>query len=338
MKTCCTYIGVDVSKENLDVFVPAEDNAAKGELKQLPNEIKGFRALRTMARKRKAIVCFEPTGGYELELISFMHRYGVSVAYTEAFRVRRFAEAEGTFAKNDHIDAKLISRFAQKMGVKLIEEKEMSTIELKRRAKLRQQFIDMRTMMIARQETEQDMTVRKMLRDEARRFSKLIAQLEKECAKVVAADERMKELDRRFQLVGGMGSTTSSVVLSSLPEIGKLPDEKLFMLVGIAPIEKQSGKQEWQRRIWGGRKDVRNALYMAATSCIIWNSRLSAYYRKKRAEGHPHKWCMVPMMRKLLSLLNRIARDPSFVPTPEPKEFREAQVKQLKVGRKCRVS
>ena len=336
MKTYCMHIGVDVSKEKLDVFIPAKDNTAKGESKQLANEIKGFRELRAIARKLNAIVCFEPTGGYELELISFMHRFGVPVAYTEAFRVRRFAEAEGSFAKNDRIDAKVISRFAQKMGVKVLEEKEITTIELKRRARLRQQFIDMRTMMIARQETEQDKVVRKMLQEEVKHFSKLITQLEKECEKVISEDKHMKELDQRFQLVGGVGPLTTSVILSSLPEIGKLSDAKLFMLVGIAPIEKQSGKQEWQRRIWGGRRDVRNALYMAATSGIIWNSRLSAYYQRKRSEGHPHKWCMIPMMRKLLSLLNRIARDPSFMPIPEPKAFREMQVKSLKLGRRTK--
>ena len=82
--------------------------------------------------------------------------------------------------------------------------------------------------------------------------------------------------------------------------------------------------------VWGGRKDVRNALYMAAVASIKWNAILGGYYCKKRAEGHPHKWAIVPTMRKLLSLLNRIARDPGFTPMPEP----ESTKQNANVGRK----
>ena len=105
---------------------------------------------------------------------------------------------------------------------------------------------------------------------------------------------------------------------------------KLFRFVGIAPEEKQSGTKEWVRRIWGGRKDVRNALYMATLASIQWNDILGSYYRKKRAEGNPHNWSMIPTMRKLLSLLNRIARDPAFVPKAEP----DSTKKNAKAGRK----
>ena len=89
-----------------------------------------------------------------------------------------------------------------------------------------------------------------------------------------------------------------------------------------------------QRRLWGGRKDVRNALYMACIASIMWNSTLGAYYRKKRADGHPHKWAIVPTMRKLLSLLNRIARDPAFSPRPEP----ESTKRNANAGRKRKAA
>ena len=118
------------------------------------------------------------------------------------------------------------------------------------------------------------------------------------------------------------------------PEIGRLSDSKLNRLAGIAPEEKSSGTKEWQRRIWGGRKDVRNALYMATTAGLQWNSILNDYYRKKRAEGHPHKWAMIPTMRKLLSLLNRIARDPNFNPIPEPESTKD----NARAGRKKKTA
>ena len=141
-------------------------------------------------------------------------------------------------------------------------------------------------------------------------------------------------LKERFTAIGGVGDLTAISILSSLPEIGTLPDGKLNRLVGIAPEEKQSGTKEWQRRIWGGRKDVRNALYMAAVASIKWNAILGGYYHKKRAEGHPHKWAIVPTMRKLLSLLNRIARDPSFIPMPEP----ESTKQNANVGRRKKAA
>ena len=324
------HIGVDVSKEKLDVYVPAEKEGGRPTTTEVDNSIEGFRKLRDMARKAKATVCVEPTGGYELELIAFMHKFDVAVAYADALRVRQFARAEGSFSKNDTIDAALISRFADKIGVRILEEQDVETVELKRKAKFRQTLMDSRKAMTCRLETEIDREMKAMIKEQIKHLDKLIDKAEKSCLETVAKNPEMDTLRKRFTGVGGVGDLTAISILAGLPEIGKLSDQKLNRLVGIAPEEKQSGTKEWQRKIWGGRKDVRNALYMAVTASLIWNSKLKAYYRKKRAEGHPHKWAMVPTMRKLLSLLNRIARDPSFVPDPEP----ESTKKNANVGRK----
>ena len=327
-------IGVDVSKEKLDVYVPATKEGARPTTAEVENNVKGFRKLRDLARKAEGMVCVEPTGGYELELVAFMHKFGVAVAYADALRVRQFARAEGSLAKNDTIDAALISRFADKIGVRLLEKQDVEAVELKRKAKFRQALMDARTAMICRLETEIDAEMKSMLREQVKHLNKLIAKAEKSCLEAVARNEPMDTLRKRFVQVGGVGDVTAIAVLAGLPEIGRLSDEKLNRLVGIAPEEKQSGTKEWQRKIWGGRKDVRNSLYMATTASLIWNSKLKAYYHKKKAEGHPHKWCMVPTMRKLLSLLNRIARDPDFVPDPEPESTR----KNAPVGRKRKAA
>ena len=312
------HIGVDVSKEKLDVYVPAVKEGDRPTTTEVDNSIEGFRKLRDLARKAKATICVEPTGGYELELIAFMHKFDVAVAYADALRVRQFARAEGSLSKNDTIDAALISRFADKIGVRVIEEQDVEAVELKRKAKFRQTLMDSRTAMICRLETEIDQEMRAMIKEQVKHLDKLIDKAEKSCLETVAKNAEMDALRTRFTDVGGVGDLTAISILAGLPEIGKLSDQKLNRLVGIAPEEKQSGTKEWQRKIWGGRKDVRNALYMAVTASLIWNSKLKAYYHKKKAEGHSHKWCMVPTMRKLLSLLNRIARDPNFVPDPEP--------------------
>ena len=318
MKSEMVHIGVDVSKERLDVFVPAQKEGMRPTAKELVNGVAGFRELRDLARKARATVCVEPTGGYELELIAFLHRFGVPVAYADALRVRQFAKAEGCLSKNDSIDAALISRFADKIGVRILEERDVEAVELKRRAKFRQTMSDSRTAMISRLETEVDPDMKALLKDQIRSMDRLIAKAERLCLAAVRGNDRMNALCERFTQVGGVGAITAISILAGLPEIGTLSDGKLNRLVGISPEENQSGSKERLRRIWGGRQDVRNALYMAATASLLWNSILGAYYRKKRAEGHPHKWAMVPTMRKLLSLLNRIARDPGFTPKPEP--------------------
>ena len=328
------HIGVDVSKEKLDIYVPAAREGVRPTTAEVDNNIEGFRALRDLARKAKATVCVEPTGGYELELIAFMHKFGVAVAYADTLRVRQFARAEGSLSKNDTIDAALISRFADKIGVRLVEEQDVEAVELKRKAKFRQTLKDSRTVMICRLETEIDADMKAMLREQVKHLDKLIDKAERSCLETVAKNAEMDALRVRFTEVGGVGDLTAISILAGLPEIGKLSDQKLNRLVGIAPEEKQSGTKEWQRKIWGGRKDVRNALYMSTTAALTWNSRLGAYYRKKRAEGHPHKWCVVPTMRKLLSLLNRIARDPNFVPDPEP----ETTKKNANVGRRKKAA
>lgn len=330
MKSDTVHIGVDVSKEKLDVYVPARKEGLRPETKEVDNSTEGFRELRDLARKAGATVCVEPTGGYELELVAFMHRFGVPVAYADALRVRQFARAEGNLSKNDAVDAALTSRFADKIGVRVLGPTDIDAVELKRKTKFRQTMMDSRTALISRLETEVDADIRLMMKEQIKHLDRLIDRMERSCLDTVSKNEEMDTLRNRFTKVGGVGDLTAISILAGLPEIGKLSDEKLNRLVGISPEQRQSGTKEWQRRIWGGRKDVRNALYMAATASLQWNSILGGYYRKKRAEGHPHKWAMVPTMRKLLSLLNRIARDPDFSPKPEP----ESTKKNARAGRK----
>ena len=334
MKSYTVHIGVDVSKEKLDVYVPARKEGLRPETREMDNGKEGFRQLRDLARKAGGVVCVEPTGGYELELVAFMHKFGVPVAYADALRVRQFAKAEGSLSKNDSIDAALISRFAEKIGVRALEPADIDAVELKRKTKFRQTMIDSRTALVCRLETEVDADIRSMMKEQVAHLDRLIGRMERSCLATVAGNEGMDALRARFTKVGGVGDLTAISILAGLPEIGKLPDEKLNRLVGISPEQRQSGTREWQRRIWGGRKDVRNALYMAATASIQWNSIIGGYYRRKRAEGHPHKWSMVPTMRKLLSLLNRIARDPNFTPMQEPEPTRL----NAKAGRKKKVS
>ncbi len=327
-------MGIDVSKEKLSVYIPAAKEGARPVSVEVNNSVEGFKQIRVFARKAKATVCVEPTGGYELDLIAFMLKSNVAVAYADAFRVRKFAQAEGNLSKNDTIDAALISRFADAIGVRLLEQKDINAVELKRKAKFRQTMMDMRTILINRLETETDSEMKDLFKKQIKHLEKIIAKMEKSCLESISKNERMSSIHQRFIQVSGIGNVTTIAILSNLPEIGTLSDEKLYRLAGLAPKEDKSGTKEKCNKIWGGRKDARNALYMATTASLQWNVILGTYYRKKRAEGRQHKWAMIPTMRKLLSLLNRIARDPTFVPKPEP----ESTKKNANAGRKKKAA
>ena len=254
------HIGVDVSKAKLDVYVPATEEGARPTAAEVGNDIEGFRRLRDVARRAKA---------------------GVRVAYADALRVRQFARAEGRLSKNDSIDAALIPRFADKIGVRILDERDVDSVELKRRAKFRQAMIDSRTAIIRRIETETDAEMRRMPRGQVPHLDRIIRKAGSLCIETVRRNGDLNGKLARFTAVGGVGDVTAISILASLPEIGKLPDAKLNRLVGLAPEERQGGTREWRRRIRGGRKDVRNALYMASVAAITWNSRLGAYYPRR---------------------------------------------------------
>ena len=156
--------------------------------------------------------------------------------------------------------------------MRVLEAQEVEAVELKRKAKFRQTMVDSRTAMINRLETEIDPEMKALLKEQIRLAGRIIDKAERLCLDTVKKNDRMNSLKERFTAIGGVGDLTAISILSSLPEIGTLSDGKLNRLVGIAPEEKQSGTKEWQRRIWGGRKDVRNALYMAAVASIKWNA------------------------------------------------------------------
>ena len=181
MKSDTVHIGVDVSKEKLDVYVPARKEGLRPETKEVDNSTEGFRELRDLARKAGATVCVEPTGGYELELVAFMHKFGVPVAYADALRVRQFARAEGNLSKNDAVDAALISRFADKIGVRVLGPTDIDAVELKRKTKFRQTMMDSRTALISRLETEVDADIRLMMKEQIKHLDRLIDRMERSC-------------------------------------------------------------------------------------------------------------------------------------------------------------
>lgn len=312
MKSGTLYIGIDVSKEKLDVYNPVT-NSTKSE----PNNSEGFRKIREAARKAKAVVCCEPTGGYELEMILFLQRYDVPVAYCDGYRVRHYALATGQFSKNDKIDAKMISRYAENTDVRILDDKDEDQLKLRRLWSLYQTLVDMHVVLAQKASIEPDKALRAMLKTESKRLRKKADEALNACLELVEKNAELKRIFSTILLIDGVGQIAALAVLAGVPELGHISDAAITKLVGVAPRDDQSGKIEKTRHICGGRKNVRNALYMAAVASVKFNHILSDYYLqlKKRMPGSKaSKWALVPVMRKLILLMNKIARDPHFVP------------------------
>ena len=209
MKSVSVHIGVDVSKAKLEVYVPAKQEGLRATTFEVANDIAGFRKLRDVTRSANATVCVEPTGGYELELIAFMHKFNVPVAYVDALRVRQFARAEGDLSKNDRIDAALNARFAAKIGARVLDRQDTAAVELKRKTKFRQTMTELRTTLINRLETEFDKEMRGLLKEQIRHIDRMIRKIEKSSMKTVSNNPSMRSMVGRFTKVGGVGEVTA---------------------------------------------------------------------------------------------------------------------------------
>ncbi|MBO6066762.1 MAG: transposase [Kiritimatiellae bacterium] len=311
-------IGVDVSKSKLDIYIKGQTDGERDISKEIPNSPAGFKVVKDLARKHEAVVCCEPTGGYEHGLVWYMHKANVPVAYTPGLLVRYYAKSQGYNHKNDKIDAKMIAEFAINSQVKLVTPKDMLVDRLCREVRLYHYYLEMGRKPAGMLEHEYDADSRRQLAREVKHYRLATAKQLEKCIAIAESDPQLADLLGRMCLVRGVSSITALSIIAELPEIGRFDDAKLFAMAGLAPVEKQSGDKEWRRKIYGGRQRVRSALYMSAIACLSHNTILREYYQKKRYEGHPFKWCIVPVMRKLLSLLNAIARNPNFVPIATP--------------------
>lgn len=301
------YIGVDVSKNTLDIFIN-EKNL------NLPNSLQGINALLKEFDKQKkqgneiSLVTCEASGGYEKVLVKRLCDKGIPTHVAHANKVRAFAKAKGLLAKTDKIDARLISEYACAMNVKadeklLSESAQILGELLKRRAQLQDQ-----------KQREQNRLDKEYLPTVIRSINSHIRWLEKEieCIDKEIETQQMQE-DMKFQMqlltsIPGVGDLTAAYFLAFLPEIGRLEHKQIAALVGVAPFNRDSGLFRGKRFIQGGRASLRRILYMAALASVRWYSDMRLFYQRLRAQGKPVKVALVAVMRKLLLVMNSIMK------------------------------
>jgi len=300
-----TFVGVDVSSERLDVGLwPSERTFAE------INDPEGIARLAGhLAELGPQIVVLESTGRLGVPLALELGERGLPYRIVNARQVREFARAMGKLAKTDRIDAVILARWAESAKLEPRALPDLARRELRALVMRRVQLIETLTAEQNRLRGETVPTVLKSLADSIAWLKRQIAALDEDLDRTIRKNPEFSALNEQVQSVPGVGPNTARMIAASLPELGRLNRQKIAALVGVAPLNRDSGKRQGKRFCWGGRAEVRSALYMAVLAAIRHNPIIRAHYTHLRAKGKAAKVALVACMRKLLTILNAMVRD-----------------------------
>ncbi|UPJ56772.1 transposase [Bradyrhizobium sp. 192] len=307
------YVGIDVSKKHLDIF-----DEADGVPRRIANATQAI--TQQVARWRcDTLVVFEATGTYDLKLREALGQAGVHFARINPARARDFARASGQLAKTDPIDARMLAAFGRVMQP-AVEQAAANPARnaLAGLAKRRDQLVLMRAQEKNRRSEADDRAM-------AGRISRLIEVLDGEIAEIEAdikaltkAEPEIADDARLMRSVPGVGPVACMQLIAKMPELGRVGAKQIAALAGLAPFNVDSGAFRGKRKIAGGRKRVRDALYMAALNAVRRADPFKAFYERLRLAGKPAKLALVAVARKLLTVINAIMRErkPYLTTTP----------------------
>lgn len=310
------YVGIDVAKDSFEVALTGESQTLK-----LDNDEAGHAELSQLLMPlAPRLVLLEATGGYEQDLALALAAAGLRVSVVNPRQARDFARCTGKLAKTDRIDAQALRGFALMLDAQGHEpraladdqRRELTALVVRRRQLVAMLVAERQRLGVAHQKAKPS----------------ILAIMDAIAAQLKDVDGGLKahiqahhaDLAKLLTSVKGVGPTTASTLLAQLPELGHLNRKQITALVGLAPMNRDSGTLRGQRHIFGGRADVRRVLYVAALVGTRFNPVLKAFYAKLLAAGKPKKVALVACMHKLLVILNAIARTRS----PWRNDFAEA--------------
>ena len=304
MKEAGIFAGIDVSKGSLDIAVHPG-----GESWRVENNAKGAGELSKRLKGLSAVlVVLEATGGLETTAASTLAADGLCVAVVNPRQVRDFARATGRLAKTDSIDAHVLALFAEAVKPEARPLKGEEAQELAALVARRRQVLEM----IGAEQNRLGQSTSRVIRKELKAH---IAWLEKRLKDVdtnidasICGSAVWKVRDDLLRSVPGVGKVLSSMLIAEVPELGSLNRQQVAALIGVAPLNRDSGLMKGRRRVWGGRADVRKVLYMATLSAVRCNPVIRAFYRRLREKGKESKVALTACMRKLMVILNSMVK------------------------------
>ncbi|MBU4433818.1 MAG: IS110 family transposase [Alphaproteobacteria bacterium] len=297
------FVGVDVSKDRLDVAV------LEGEAFSVSNDAAGLKDLvRRLRAARASLIGLEATGGYEKPALEALVAAGLDARLLNPCKVRRFAQACGVLAKNDRIDAALIARFVALMPSRSARI-DPAAARLAELVDARRRLVEEQARLDNAARLVRDPVLTRLAQRRRQRTRLDLVLIEKRLTQLIAEDADMARKDALLRSVPGVGPVLAWTLLARLPELGDLDARQVAALVGVAPYDHDSGARRGRRAIRGGRPIVRNVLYMAALVGARFNPALAAMKDRLAKTGKPPKVVLVALMRKLITILNAMLRD-----------------------------
>ena len=297
-------VGIDVSKETLNV-----DFAPTREPLEFANAPDGHAAIvKRLSKMELRVIVIEATGGYERGIVAELAVAGLPVVVINPRQVRDFARAQGRLAKTDKIDAAVLADFGHAIQPPQRPLLDAETLEMQEKLARRRQVVEMITAETNRLEHATSPAVRRSIEAVLKLLRKQLKQIEDDLDQTIRRSAVWQEKADLLQSVPGVGSQTSRTLLIQLPELGRCSRQQIAALVGVAPLNRDSGTFRGRRTIWGGRADVRACLYMATLAATRCNAKIQAHYQRLLAAGKPKKLALTACMRKLLTILNAMLR------------------------------
>jgi transposase len=299
------YVGIDISKDTFNVA------ACPAVLKTcLPNTPDGHRQLcQSLKNHNISIIVLEATGGYERPIVAELLDANLPVVVVNPRQVRDFARGLGQFAKTDSIDAEVLAKFAQLVQPAARGHKTAETTDLAELVRRRRQLNDLRTQESNRLSLIHLRQVRKSIEQMLKMLDRQIAEIDELIEQHIRNNDDFQQKDKILRSTPGIGPQTSAMLLAQMPELGSLNRQEIAALAGVAPWDRASGKWLGKGHIWGGRKDVRSILYMAALSARNCNPVICRFAQRLEQEGKIFKVVITACMRKLLIILNTMIRN-----------------------------
>jgi transposase len=298
-------VGIDVSKQTLDVaFYPERPG------RSCANDPAGIAALaESLAPLKPSYVIVEATGKYEQALVVALAAAQLPVVVINPRQARDFAKALGKLAKTDRIDATVLARFGDAARPEIRPIADEKSRQLRELLDRRVQLTEMRISEQCRLDTTQSTNVRRSIQAVLKLIQRQLDKLDAQIDKQIQDCPIWREKENFLKSFKGVGTQTARTLISQLPELGACSRQKICALVGVAPMNRDSGQFRGRRMIWGGRRNVRRCLYMATLVATQYNPVIQAHYQKLLDAGKRKKVALVACMRKLLTILNAMIRD-----------------------------
>ena len=306
-------VGIDVSKDRLDVaWQPAIRPGVS-----FPNTAEGRVALtRLLAGQHPERIVLEATGGYERAAVAACLEAGLPVIVINPRQARDFAKATGQLAKTDAIDAAVLAQFAEAVKPEVRPLPDAKALELQELVARQRQLVKLRTAESNRREKAASPRVRGSIDGVLAVLDAQLKDIDAQMDELIQATPAWQAKADLLKSVPGIGDRTARMLVANLPELGCASRQQIAKLVGVAPINRDSGKMRGRRTTFGGRAEVRAMLFMPTLSALRSNARLRVFYERLVAEGKPKMVAVVACMRKLLTMLNAILREQT--PWKEP--------------------